>query len=123
MILTCVLLALVLGIAQAGVLEHEERVLRGRPLSEKNRDDGDDYDHDAFLGEDDAEYFDNLDPEESQRRLGVIFDQIDKDYNGKVNLDELQRWIQFVQEREIREDTETQWEEKNRGKKELINLI
>ena len=34
-------------------------------------DDDHDYDHEAFLGED-AHEFDDLDPEESKRRLGVI---------------------------------------------------
>ena len=34
-------------------------------------DDDHDYDHEAFLGED-AHEFDDLDPEESRRRLGVI---------------------------------------------------
>ena len=29
------------------------------------------------------------------------------------------QWIQFVQEREIREDTEKQWEERNKGKEEI----
>ena len=110
--------ALLMGIAQGGVLEHkEERILQGRPLSDKPRDGDDDYeyDHDSFLGDDDAEYFESLDPEESQRRLGVICDQIDKDENGLINLEELQKWIQFVQEREVREDTERQWGERNKG--------
>ena len=87
------------------------------PLSDKPREGDDDYvyDHDAFLGDDDAEYFESLDPEESQRRLGDICDQIDKDENGLINLEELQKWIQFVQEREVREDTERQWGERNKG--------
>ena len=110
--------ALLMGIAKSGVLEHkEERILQGRPLSDKPREGDDDYvyDHDAFLGDDDAEYFESLEPEESQRRLGDIFDQIDKDENGLINLEELQKWIQFVQEREVREDTERQWGERNKG--------
>ena len=31
--------------------------------------------HDAFLGEEQAHEFDDLTPEESQRRLGVIVDR------------------------------------------------
>ena len=34
-----------------------------------------DYDHEAFLGEEQAHEFDDLTPEESQRRLGVIVDR------------------------------------------------
>ena len=109
---------LVLYIAECGVLEHkDERILHGRPLSDTPRD-GDedyDYDHDAFLGDNDADYFESLAPEESQRRLGIICDKIDKDQNGLINLEELQKWIQFTQEREVREDTERQWQERNKG--------
>ena len=110
---------LVWGSTEGGVLEHrEERILHGRPLSDKHRDGEEeaDYDHDAFLGDEDAEYFETLDPEESQRRLGIICDKIDKDKNGLISLEELQKWIQFVQEREVREDTDRQWEEKMKGK-------
>ena len=110
---------LVLGTGRCGVLEDkDQRVLHGRPLSDKHRDGEEeaDYDHDAFLGDEDAEYFEALDPEESQRRLGIICDKIDKDKNGLISLEELQKWIQFVQEREVREDTDRQWEEKMKGK-------
>ena len=56
--------------------------------------DGDyEYDHEAFLGEDDAEYFDSLTPEESQRRLGVICDRIDLDKDGFINQEELRRFV------------------------------
>ena len=34
-----------------------------------------DYDHEAFLGEEQAHEFDELTPEESQRRLGMIVDR------------------------------------------------
>ena len=43
-------------------------------LSDKEHDlhgeHNNDYDHDAFLGEDEAKEFDDLSPEESKRRLG-----------------------------------------------------
>ena len=61
-------------------MEHEsERVLHGRPLSGKEHHDDEDhdYDHEAFLGEDQAAEFDDLTPEESQRRLGLIVDRSD----------------------------------------------
>ena len=92
-----------------------QRVLTGKPLSDKphNEDDGDyEYDHEAFLGDDQAEYFDNLTPEESQRRLGLICDKIDLDGDGGISQDELRRWIMKVQQQEIMEDTEAQWRDK-----------
>ena len=69
------------------------------------------YDHDAFLG-DQAEYFDSLSPEESQRRLGLLCDKIDIDGDGMISQEELRRWIRYVQEKEILEDTEQQWQDK-----------
>lgn len=107
----------VLDIIQCGVLEHkEQRILQGRPLSNNPRQGDTDYeyDHDAFLGDDESEYFDTLDPEESKRRLGIICDKIDTNQDSLINLEELQKWIQYVQEREVREDTERQWEEQKK---------
>ena len=90
--------------------------MSGKPLSDKPHEvdvnDGDyEYDHDAFLG-DQAEYFDSLSPEESQRRLGLLCDKIDIDGDGMIGQEELRRWIRYVQEKEILEDTEQQWQDK-----------
>jgi len=94
--------------------EHEkehDRILHGRPLSDKEHHDefDHDYDHEAFLGEDQAAEFDELSPEESKRRLGVIVDRIDEDGDGKVTVDELTKWIKFTQGRYITDDVERQW--------------
>jgi len=67
-----------------------------------------DYDHEAFLGEE-AKTFDDLTPEESKSRLAIIVDKIDKDKNGAVTAEELQKWIKFTQKRYIYEDVERQW--------------
>ena len=48
-----------------------------------------DYDHDAFLGREEAQTFDELSPEESKERLGKIVAKIDKDGDGKVTEAEL----------------------------------
>ena len=79
--------------------EHD-RVLHGKSLSDKeHHDDLDhDYDHEAFLG-DEAHEFDDLSPEESQRRLALIVDKIDADGDGYVSVDELRNWIKFTQSR------------------------
>lgn len=120
-------LALLLTVCRGFSLDHEkdhDRVLHGRPLSDKEHDLTDeedhDYDHEAFLG-DDAEEFDDLDPEESQRRLGVIVDKIDKDHDGQVTVDELAKWIKFTQTRYITDDVERQWESHKIEGKESIN--
>jgi len=70
-----------------------------------------DYDHDAFLGHDQAETFDQLSPEESQEKLAIIVDKIDKDKDGFVTEQELKEWIQYVQRRYIVTDTERMWKD------------
>ena len=79
---------------RAGVGPQKDRVLQARPLSDKERVEGDyAYDHDAFLGEEQAEEFLQLDPTESRRRLAVIVGRMDEDGDGLVSEGELQRWI------------------------------
>jgi len=108
-------------------LDHEkdhDRVIHGRPLSDKEHVLGDvddhDYDHEAFLG-DEADEFDDLSPEESQRRLGIIVDKIDKDQDGQVSIEELAAWIKFTQTRYISDDVERQWESHKKEEKDTIN--
>jgi len=119
-LVSCMWVALI----TAASLDHEkdhDRVLHGKPLSDKEHDDYDhEYDHDAFLG-DEAEEFDDLAPEESQRRLGLIVDKIDKNNDGKVSVEELQKWIKFTQDRYIGEDVERQWESHKPDSKDTVN--
>ncbi|XP_035674454.1 calumenin-like [Branchiostoma floridae] len=82
-----------------------------KPLSEQDHygdNHNSDYDHEAFLGED-AHTFDQLDPEESKKRLGDMVDKIDKDQDGFVTQQELKEWIQYTQKKYILEDVERQW--------------
>jgi len=72
-----------------------------------------DYDHEAFLGEDEAEEFEHLPPEESKRRLGLIVDKMDSDQDGHVTVAELQQWIEYSQKRYIKDDVKRQWESHN----------
>lgn len=67
------------------------------------------YDHEAFLGKEQAGAFDRLSPEESQRRLGLIYDKIDEDGDGKLSHRELEDWIEYIQLRYIRRNVENQW--------------
>ncbi|XP_014356875.2 calumenin-B [Papilio machaon] len=78
------------------------------------------FDHDAFLGEDQAKSFDQLPPEESKRRLGIIVDKIDSDNDGFVTLVELKDWIRYTQKRYIEEDVERHWKQHNPENDELL---
>jgi len=66
------------------------------------------YDHEAFLGKEEAREFEELTPEESKERLGKLFDKVDKDHDGGVTEEELKDWIHFTQNRYILKDVEKQ---------------
>ncbi|XP_063978798.1 calumenin [Diachasmimorpha longicaudata] len=78
------------------------------------------YDHEAFLGEE-AKTFNQLSPEESTRRLGIIVDKIDKDKDGFVTKEELKDWIRYTQLRYIRDDVERQWKSHNPEENDTIS--
>ncbi|CAH2979167.1 unnamed protein product [Chilo suppressalis] len=86
----------------------------------KNEHHNKQFDHDAFLGEDQAKTFDQLSPEESKRRLGIIVDRIDSDKDGFVTLVELKDWIRYTQKRYIDEDVERHWKQHNPQNEETI---
>lgn len=67
--LACLLLCVVFGSSKP--TEKKSRVHEEEPLSNLEHDDKKsfDYDHEAFLGHDEAKTFDQLAPEESRRRL------------------------------------------------------
>ena len=52
--------------------DKKDRVHHGKDLSDHPHDDNQDfqYDHEAFLGKEEAKTFDQLTPEESKQRLG-----------------------------------------------------
>lgn len=58
-----------------------------------------DYDHEAFLGKEEAKTFEQLPPAEAKRRLGVIVDKIDKNGDSKVDEEELVDWVRHVARR------------------------
>jgi Ca2+-binding EF-hand superfamily protein len=98
---------------------HKARVA-DRPLSDKQHFDGEDheehnmeFDHDAFLGKEDAKKFDEMTPVESQQQLGLLFVKIDKNGDLQVTKEELREWMMYVQTRSLKEETKKQWEEVN----------
>lgn len=71
------------------------------------------------MGED-AKTFDQLSPEESRRRLGVIVNKIDKDQDGFVTQEELKDWIRYTQQRYIQDDVDRQWTTHNPEDKDKL---
>lgn len=80
-----------------------------------------DYDHEAFLGDDEARTFDQLTPEESKDRLSKIVDKIDSNKDGTVNEKELRNWIEYTQKRYINDDVKRQWMANNPENKETMH--
>jgi len=79
-----------------------------------------DYDHDAFLGKEQAQEFDELSPEESRRRLKIIAKKIDSDQDGQISESELQDWIIFTQQRYVREDSDKNFAQHDTDKNGII---
>lgn len=103
--------------------EIKSRVHEEEPLSNLEHDDKEsyDFDHEAFLGQDDAKTFDELPPEESQRRLGIIVDQIDSNKDSFVSEEELKNWLQSKQRKHIADSVEHQWVDFDTNNDSLIS--
>ncbi|XP_070710227.1 calumenin-A [Pempheris klunzingeri] len=108
-LLMCFVLCVVSGSSKP--TERKSRVHDEERLSRLEHDDDKnfDYDHEAFLGEDEAKTFEQLPPEESKRRLGVIVDKMDSNEDGLVSEEELKLWIQAAQRKHVEESVERQW--------------
>ncbi|XP_078511417.1 reticulocalbin-3 isoform X2 [Lissotriton helveticus] len=102
--------------------EKKGRVHQGKDLSDHQHDDNKDfqYDHEAFLGKEEAKTFDQLTPEESKERLGRIVDKIDADNDSLVTLPELLSWIKLVHGRWVEEDVAKQMELYDKDKDGLV---
>lgn len=95
-----------LAFAHSSILPQSRVVDLAPPAPDEDRQE---YDHQAFLGKDQVKYFENLSPEESKQRLGIIYDKIDQDGDGMVTSKELEEWIEYVQLRFIKRNVESQW--------------
>nr|ATU83022.1 secreted hypothetical protein [Pristhesancus plagipennis] len=104
--------------------DEKDRVLKHNNLSSKHHYENDehnsDYDHEAFLGED-SKTFDQLSPDESRRRLGLIVDKIDSDADGFVTHAELKEWIRYTQQKYVRDNVERTWKSFNPNNKDKIS--
>ncbi|XP_016124553.1 reticulocalbin-1-like isoform X1 [Sinocyclocheilus grahami] len=117
-------LALFFGVTVA-VPAQEKRVHHKPDLSDHVHDDahGYHYDHEAFLGKEEAKTFDQLSPEESKERLGKIVDRIDTDKDGFISHAELHHWIKHRQSRYIEENVDKHWKEYDQNKDGKIGWI
>uniref|UniRef100_A0A8C1PJG1 Reticulocalbin 3, EF-hand calcium binding domain n=1 Tax=Cyprinus carpio TaxID=7962 RepID=A0A8C1PJG1_CYPCA len=117
-------LALFVGVTVA-VPAQEKRVHHKPDLSDHVHDDahGYQYDHEAFLGKEEAKTFDQLSPEESKDRLGKIVDRIDTDKDGFISHAELHHWIKHRQRKYIEENVDKHWKEYDQNKDGKIGWI
>ncbi|XP_018949806.1 reticulocalbin-1-like [Cyprinus carpio] len=100
-----------------------ERVLHEPELSRQTHEDNQSYqfDHEAFLGKEEATTFDQLTPEESKARLGGIVDRIDSNVDGYITTDELKAWIKRVQKRYVYENVAKVWSDYDLNKDNKIS--
>ncbi|XP_014282379.1 calumenin isoform X1 [Halyomorpha halys] len=77
------------------------------------------YDHEAFLGEE-AKSFNQLSPQESQKRLRLIVKKIDSDKDGFITHIELKDWIRYTQQKYMRDNVDRTWKMHNPENKENI---
>lgn len=99
---------------------HLQKDMSNKPHYQHGDEHNTQYDHEAFLGAEEAKTFDQLTPEESRRRLGLIVDKIDKNTDGYVSQEELKDWIQYTQKRYISDDVDRQWKAHNPEAKDKI---
>uniref|UniRef100_A0A0X3PLL3 Reticulocalbin-3 n=1 Tax=Schistocephalus solidus TaxID=70667 RepID=A0A0X3PLL3_SCHSO len=69
------------------------------------------YDHDAFLGKDEAQKFSHMTPEQSRQKLGEIVEKMDTDADGYVTYNELTAWLKKISNKYIDEDVDRTFEE------------
>ncbi|XP_037258751.1 reticulocalbin-1 [Falco biarmicus] len=116
----CVALALLL-LLPGGLGKPTARQERARPGGAQHDDrPGFQYDHEAFLGKEEARSFDQLSPEESRERLGKIVDRIDDNKDGYLTTEELKNWIKRVQKRYIYENVAKVWKDYDLNKDNKI---
>ncbi|XP_052775237.1 calumenin-like isoform X1 [Mya arenaria] len=109
--LLCLLVVVASVWAAPEDINHGTPVKHGKQDHEKDGHHNIHFDHEAILGSYKLEQeFDELEPEEAKRRLGLLFQKMDKDHDMFVNKDELVDWImmsfKLLDEEEAVEDLE-----------------
>lgn len=67
------------------------------------------YDHDQFLGKDQAKEFEELTPEQSKDRLSKMIPLFDKDADSFITEEELKGHIAYMQKRYVLNDVDRTW--------------
>uniref|UniRef100_A0A1A8KFW6 Reticulocalbin 3, EF-hand calcium binding domain n=1 Tax=Nothobranchius kuhntae TaxID=321403 RepID=A0A1A8KFW6_NOTKU len=113
----------VLAAVAFAVPAQEKRVHHQADLSDHAHDDSHNYqyDHEAFLGKEEAKTFDQLSPEESKERLAKIVDRIDTDKDGYIGHAELHHWIRHRQRRYIEENVNKHWKDYDKNQDDKIS--
>ncbi|XP_028268448.1 reticulocalbin-3 isoform X2 [Parambassis ranga] len=113
----------VLAAVAFAVPAQEKRVHHHADLSDHVHDDahGFQYDHEAFLGKEEAKTFDQLTPEESKDRLSKIVERIDIDKDGYITHSELHYWIKHRQRRYIEENVNKHWRDYDKNQDDKIS--
>ncbi|XP_077591019.1 reticulocalbin-3 isoform X2 [Stigmatopora nigra] len=111
-----------LAAATFAVPAQEKRVHHHADLSDHAHNDGQDfqYDHEAFLGKEEAKTFDQLTPEESKDKLGKIVERIDLNKDGFINHSELHYWIKHRQRRYIEENVNKHWDDYDKNQDDKV---
>ncbi|XP_062513307.1 calumenin-like [Corticium candelabrum] len=69
------------------------------------------FDHEAFLGKEEAKKLSDLTQEEAKEKLRDIVKKIDKDSDGFVTVEELSDWVNYVHDKFVWDDTKRRWAE------------
>ncbi|XP_023813641.1 calumenin-A isoform X1 [Oryzias latipes] len=112
----------ILAATAVSVPPQEKRVHHQPDLSSHVHDDahGYQYDHEAFLGKEEAKTFDQLTPEESKARLAKIVERIDTDKDGFISHAELHHWIKHRQRRYIEDNVNKHWKDYDKNRDDQI---
>ncbi|XP_003966417.2 reticulocalbin-3 isoform X2 [Takifugu rubripes] len=122
MLMKTVVFVCMLATVAYAVPAQEKRIHHHADLSDHAHNDaeGFQYDHEAFLGKEEAKTFDQLTPEESKEKLAKIVDRIDTDKDGYVSHAELHYWIKHRQRRYIEENVNKNWKDYDKNQDDKI---
>lgn len=80
------------------------------------------YDHEAFLGKEDAEEFKSLTPDESKDKLSKILNKVDRNRDKFINENELRNWIRSQHKNFIQKSSNKKWTKVNSNKDGLLTF-
>jgi len=116
----------------SAIVDEEDKLTKKNKLSDKDHyvdldndqklEHNAEYDHETFLGKDEADKFKELTPGESKSRLAVIFEKIDDDDNGFLSEKELQYWLRLQAKRYTEKAIDAKWDALNLNNDKYLTL-